>query len=319
MMEIGKRIEDARNFPESRRLRVILRRRKRRQREGNLAAALTQSMALAVVGTAGAYPSWVLMSGGEIQIVLGASWVINKAGPASGSLLLGPNGAPLMLAIAFCCILSVMIGSLALTLDFLGWRRLRPWAPLCHGFAALLIACATALGFCLLKVISRRIHTKKEFHGYDLSISPGQSLFLAFLACILAAAATYISLKTPAPMEPPRTTQDLEKLEELRFFPSRVGPGEFTDTSAASFSLRNTFGRERSSTDDMASEKEELYDCEKGRKLQTSSSHECSLEKRRGQQKTKKDPGRRWLFRRENKHLAKVEGKNEETVCNSET
>lgn len=323
MMETGKSTEDARSLPEPRRLHLIRRRRRRRQRQGNLAAALTQSMALAVVGTAGAYPSWVLVSGGEIQIVLGASWVINKAGPASGSLLLGPNGAPLMLAIAFCCVFSVLIGSLALTLDFLGWRRWRSWAPLCHGFAALLIACATALGFCLLQVISRRIRTRKEFQGYDLSISPGQSLFLGSLACILAAAATYISFKTPAPIEPPRTTRDLQKLEELRFFPSRVGPGEFTDSSAASFSLRNTFGRQSSSTDDMASEKEELYDCENCRKLQTSSSHECSLEKRRGQQKAKEDPGRGWprrLFRKENEHLAKVvEGENEETVCSSET
>lgn len=256
-----------------------------------MAAALTQSMALAVVGTAGAYPSWVLVSGGDVQIVLGASWVINKAGPASGALLLGPKGAPLMLAIAFCCVFSVLIGSLALTLDFLGWRRWRSWAPLFHGFTTLLIVSATALGFCLLEVITRRIRTKKEFHGYDLSISPGQSLFLAFLACILAAVATYISFKTPVLMEAPRCTRDLEKLEDLRFFPSRVGTGEFTDTSAVSFSLRNKFGRGSSSMDDdTASEREELYECEKCRKLHVSSSHECPLEKRKRQQEAKEEP-----------------------------
>ncbi|XP_026521606.1 uncharacterized protein LOC113410998 [Notechis scutatus] len=319
MLETGRRSEYAGTLAASRRLRLILRRRRRRQREGNLAAALTQSMALAVIGTAGAYPSWVLVSGGDLQIVLGASWVINKAGPASGSLLLGPNGAPLMLAIAFCCIFSVLIGSLALTLDFLGWRRWRSWAPFFHGFTTLLIVSATALGFCLLEVIARRIRTKKEFHGYHFSISPGQSLFLAFLACILAAAATYISFRTPALTEPSHSPRDLEKLEEIRFFPSRAEPGESTDISTASFPLRRIFGLGSDSMDDRASEREELYECENCRNLRTSSFHECSLEKRRRLQEAKEVPDRKWprrLFQGESKA---VESENEEKVCSSET
>ncbi|KAG8136106.1 hypothetical protein E2320_009089 [Naja naja] len=124
-------------------------------------------------------------------------------------------------------------------------------------------------------------------------------------------------------MEPPHSSRDLEKLEELRFFPSRVEPGEFTDISSASLPLRHKFGLGSDSMDDRASEREELYECENCRKLRTSSFHECSLEKRRRLQEAKEEPDRKWprrLFQGESRDSAKVvESANEEKVCSSET
>ncbi|XP_061459936.1 uncharacterized protein LOC133373771 [Rhineura floridana] len=195
-------------------------RRSRHRREGSLAAALAQSMALAIIGTAGAYPSWVLVQNAETQIVLGAAWAIIQNDPAPGTPLLGPTGGQLMLAIAFCCLFSVPAGSLALTLDFFGRQRYRSLTPLMHGLTAVLIACTAALGSCLLALVRGRIRADPELS--DLSTSPGQSLFLAFLACTLASTATGFSCVSPARVEPARSSWDLGRPGAPRYFHSSV-------------------------------------------------------------------------------------------------
>ncbi|KAJ7325014.1 hypothetical protein JRQ81_018034 [Phrynocephalus forsythii] len=199
--------EEEASVLESAAFRLFLLRQSQVRREGSLAAALAQSMALAVIGTAGAYPSWVLVQDDkDRQVVLGAAWAIARVDPAPGSPLLGPAGAPLMAAIALCCLLSVLSGSLALAMDFLGLRRWRSLAPLLHGLTALLIACAAALGSCLLAL----------------------SLFLAFLACALASAATGLSCMSPALVQPARSSWDLGRPGSVspRFFPHGALPAE---------------------------------------------------------------------------------------------
>lgn len=193
----------------AKKFRLLLLKRSQPRREGSLAAAIAQSMALAMISTAGAYPSWVLVSNKRVQVVLGASWAITRKEPAPDSPLLGPAGPPLMLAIAFCCLAGVMSGLLALTLDFLGRRRHRALAPVCHCLTALLMTCAAALGSCLLTMVRGRTRTVAALKPFSLSASPGQSLFLAGLACALAATATGLSCTSPAQAQPQRSSWDL--------------------------------------------------------------------------------------------------------------
>ncbi|XP_042315705.1 uncharacterized protein LOC121926631 [Sceloporus undulatus] len=203
----------------SRTFRLVLLRRLRPRREGSLAAALAQAMALAVTGTAGAYPSWVLVTRGEGhpepgELVLGAAWAFTRDDPAPEAPLLGSAGGPLMLAMAACCLLAVLSGSAALALDFLGQRRWRLLAPLLHGLTAVLIACAAALGSCLLALVRGRLQAEPELRSLGFSTSPGQSLFLAFLACALASTATGLSCTSPARVEPARSSWDFGAGEE---------------------------------------------------------------------------------------------------------
>lgn len=228
--------EKADNLLESKTFRLILLRQSHVRREGSLAAALAQSMALAVIGTAGAYPSWVLVQDEGRQMVLGAAWAIAQVDPAPDTPLLGRAGGPLMLAIAFCCLFSVASGSLALTMDFLGRRQCRSLAPLFHALTALLIACAAALGSCLLALVRGRSHLEAG----NLSTSPGQSLFLAFLACALASTATGLSCMSPAQVQPARSSWDFGQPGVSSFFQSVVANdyANSSDISTTTVSLQ---------------------------------------------------------------------------------
>lgn len=243
--------DKAEDLLESKTFRLILLRQSRVRREGSLAAALAQSMALAVIGTAGAYPSWVLVQDERRQIVLGAAWAIAQVDPAPDTPLLGPAGGPLMLAIAFCCLFSVLSGSLALTMDFLGRRQCRSLAPLFHGLTALLIACAAALGSCLLALVRGRSHLEAG----DLSTSPGQSLFLAFLACALASTATGLSCMSPALVQPARSSWDFGRPGVASFFQSALptDSGNSSDISATTVSLQEVEEEERQGRRESAS------------------------------------------------------------------
>uniref|UniRef100_A0ACB8FB62 Uncharacterized protein n=1 Tax=Sphaerodactylus townsendi TaxID=933632 RepID=A0ACB8FB62_9SAUR len=200
---------------EPRKLRRLLLNRQSR-REGSLAAALVQSMALAVISTAGAYPSWVLVTSKRQQVVLGAAWAISQADPPRRSPVLGPSGGPLMMAIAFCCLCSVLTGATAIGLDFLGRRHGRRLAPLLHGLTAVLITCASAFGSSLLGLMRGRTRREPELQPLNFRVTPGQSLFLSFLACALAATATGLSCSSPALVAPARSSRDLGRVGRRR-------------------------------------------------------------------------------------------------------
>ncbi|KAG6939250.1 hypothetical protein G0U57_002484 [Chelydra serpentina] len=175
-----------------------------RRRQGSLAAAVAQCLALGLMCTAGAYPSWVLVTSGDEknQSVLGAVWAVHPRDPAPDSPLLGRAGGVLMVSIAVCCVLAILSGYGALVLDFLGLRRGGVAAPLLHGLATLLAAGAAALCSCLFELVRSRLRTEKELQHRGFSSTPGQSFFLAILACALAATATGLSCSASARVGP---------------------------------------------------------------------------------------------------------------------
>ncbi|XP_024050814.2 uncharacterized protein LOC112103337 [Terrapene carolina triunguis] len=175
-----------------------------RRRQGSLAAAVAQCLALSLICTAGAYPSWVLVSSGDRRndSVLGAVWAVHPRDPAPDSPLLGRAGGVLMVSIAVCCVLAILSGYGAVVLDFLGLRRGAVAAPLLHGLATLLAAGAAALCSCLLELVRSRLRTEKELQHRGLSSTPGQSFFLSILACTLAATATGLSCSASARVGP---------------------------------------------------------------------------------------------------------------------
>ncbi|KAL8187950.1 UNVERIFIED_CONTAM: hypothetical protein K2H54_058263 [Gekko kuhli] len=210
-------------------LRLFLLKRSGR-REGSLAAALVQSMALAVISTAGAYPSWVLVTSSKRQVVLGASWAINQADPPPHSPLLGRMGGALMMAIAFCCLLSVLTASSAIGWDFLGRQQCRRLGPMLHGLTALLITCSAALGSSLLVQVRGRTRIVPELQPLKFTASPGQSLFLSFLACALASTATGLSCSSPALVATARSSRDVGR-PSTRRFSSHTDSDESPDVS----------------------------------------------------------------------------------------
>ncbi|XP_030430873.1 uncharacterized protein LOC115657317 [Gopherus evgoodei] len=175
-----------------------------RRRRGSLAAAVAQCLALGLMCTAGAYPSWVLVSSGDRRndSVLGAVWAVHPRDPAPDSPLLGRAGGVLMVSIAVCCALAILSGYGALVLDFLGLQRGGVAAPLLHGLATLLAAGAAALCSCLFELVRSRLRTEKELQHRGLSSTPGQSFFLSILACALAATATGLSCSASARVGP---------------------------------------------------------------------------------------------------------------------
>ncbi|XP_037765161.1 transmembrane protein 127 [Chelonia mydas] len=175
-----------------------------RRRQGSLAAAVAQCLALGVMCTAGAYPSWVLVTSGDgrNQSVLGVVWAVHPRDPAPDSPLLGRAGGALMASIAVCCVLAILSGYGALVLDFLGLRRGGVAAPLLHGLATLLAAGAAALCSCLFQLVRSRLRTEKELQHRGFSSTPGQSFFLSILACALAATATGLSCSASARVGP---------------------------------------------------------------------------------------------------------------------
>ncbi|XP_074860342.1 uncharacterized protein LOC142018432 [Carettochelys insculpta] len=189
-----------------------------KRRQGSLAAAVAQCLSLGVMCTAGAYPSWVLVSSDGIQLVLGAAWVMNPKEPPPHSPLLGHTGGILMVSIAVSCILAILSGYGALVLDFLGLQWGRVAAPLLHGVTALLAAGAAALCSCLFQLIRSRLQTEKELQPLGLSSTLGPSFFLAILACALAATATSLSCSAsartglPAGRSPLRTLRRRQRL-----------------------------------------------------------------------------------------------------------
>lgn len=175
-----------------------------RRRRGSLAAAVAQCLAVGLMCTAGAYPSWVLVSSddGRNDSVLGAVWAVHPRDPAPDSPLLGRAGGVLMVSIAACCALGILSGYGALVLDFLGLRRGGVAAPLLHGLATLLAAGAAALCSCLFELVRSRLRTEKELQDRGLFSTPGQSFFLSILACALAATATGLSCSASARVGP---------------------------------------------------------------------------------------------------------------------
>lgn len=195
-----------------------------RRREGSLAAALVQSMALAVITTAGAYPSWVLVTSPKHQLVLGAAWAIHRADPPWDSPLLGPSGGNLLLGIATCCLLTVVTASSAITWDFLGPRKWRRLGPALHCATAFLIACAATLGSSLFAVVRDRARSEPELERLNFTATPGQSLFLSFLASALAATATGLSCSSPALVSTSRSSRDLGRPRGRRFSVEEAEP-----------------------------------------------------------------------------------------------
>ncbi|XP_053896869.1 uncharacterized protein LOC128843786 [Malaclemys terrapin pileata] len=196
-----------------------------RRRQGSLAAAVAQCLALSLICTAGAYPSWVLVSSGDRRndSVLGAVWAVHPRDPAPDSPLLGRAGGVLMVSIAVCCVLAILSGYGAVVLDFLGLRRGAVAAPLLHGLATLLAAGAAALCSCLLELVRSRLRTEKELQHRGLSSTPGQSFFLCILACTLAATATGLSCSASARvgpaagLSPPRTARRRKRPSFLKY------------------------------------------------------------------------------------------------------
>ncbi|TFK11180.1 cytochrome c oxidase assembly factor 3-like protein, mitochondrial [Platysternon megacephalum] len=195
-----------------------------RRRQGSLAAAVAQCLALSLMCTAGAYPSWVLVSGGDRRndSVLGAVWAVHPRDPAPDSPLLGRAGGVLMVSIAVCCVLAILSGYGAVVLDFLGLRRGAVAAPLLHGLATLLAAGAAALCSCLFELVRSRLRTEKQLQHSGLSSTPGQSFFLSILACALAATATGLSCSASARvgpaagLSPPGTARRRKRLSFLK-------------------------------------------------------------------------------------------------------
>lgn len=168
------------------------------RRTGSLAAVVAQALAVGLMFLAGAYPSWVLVSGDEVQFVLGAVWALNPIAPPPDSPLLGPAGVPLILSIAICCLVAILSGCSALLLDFLGLQQACAAAPFLHGLAALLALGAAALCSCLFEVTRSRLQTEKELQPLRLTSTFGPSFFMCILACALAAAATGFSCSASA-------------------------------------------------------------------------------------------------------------------------
>ncbi|XP_075793946.1 uncharacterized protein LOC106732037 [Pelodiscus sinensis] len=218
-----------------------------RRQQGSLAAAVAQCLSLAVMCTAGAYPSWVLVSGKEIQFVLGAAWVMNPREPAPNSPLLGRTGGGLMISIAVCCILAILCGYGALVLDFLGLRRGRVVAPLLHGVVALLAAGAAAVCSCLFQLTRSRLQTEKELNSLGLSSTPGPSFFLAILACALAGIATALSCSASARVGPAAGRSALGRVRrnEIPSFEGEVEEASETERSLDAWKQETAARKER--------------------------------------------------------------------------
>lgn len=169
---------------------LYLHTKKGKRRRGSLEAAVVQSLALGMICTTAAYPSWVVVRMDSLHFVLGIICVLNQIEPSSNCHFVGRAGLAFMSLTALCCLLALLSSCGAMLLDILGLKPGRVTAPFLHGLVVVFTAIAV-VSSCGLWVLTRHnLRTAQHPQLLGHSSVFGSSFYFCILACALAVVAT---------------------------------------------------------------------------------------------------------------------------------